>query len=339
MPPTRLQLEGPSLEALLGQIQHEHGESARIVQAEKVRSGGVAGFFTREHYQIDVELDEDNDTGPEDHPAPTSVLELAERVNRQQLGERAQPAPPAISTEGAAFSDMLARLQRDTALAYPTGPSSPELAMAARGGSGESEAVAVADVAAAADPAGLLSWLQSLPVAAPTVYAPGQVIAVAGEPLMALRVATALAEELGTDPDTVLVAAPDPRSLRLPSRRRLTDPADMAARRERWSRNQHGTIVVVSAPMVLRPEGWARAALAALAPTFTWGAVAATTKVADISAWAQRLGHVDALAVEGLDATMDPASILTADIAVGMVEGRRATPHLWAALLAERLPR
>jgi hypothetical protein len=135
----------------------------------------------------------------------------------------------------------------------------------------------------------------------------------------------------------VFFASPHSNTMKFPAARRLSKPADLAVRRARWAKRPHGTIVVVDGPLLLRPAGWAKSALSALAPTFTWGAVAATTKVGDVGAWAQRLGHIDALAVDGLEATMDPAAILTGDIPVGMVDGRRSSAQLWAAIITDRL--
>ena len=54
---TQLQLEGPELEPLLARVRNELGSRARIVHAEKIRSGGVAGFFAHERYELTVEVD------------------------------------------------------------------------------------------------------------------------------------------------------------------------------------------------------------------------------------------------------------------------------------------
>jgi hypothetical protein len=43
---------GPELGPLLRKVRDELGEDAAIVEANKVRSGGVAGFFTNEHYEV-----------------------------------------------------------------------------------------------------------------------------------------------------------------------------------------------------------------------------------------------------------------------------------------------
>ncbi|PPK94532.1 hypothetical protein CLV92_10734 [Kineococcus xinjiangensis] len=78
---THLLLEGSDLDALLAQAREEHGEGARIVRAERVRSGGVGGFFAKEHYQVTVEVPE-----PGEILAPLSA----------QAAEAARPAAPAV---------------------------------------------------------------------------------------------------------------------------------------------------------------------------------------------------------------------------------------------------
>lgn len=392
MLPQRRQLEGPDLEGLLEQVKAEYGDSARIVQAEKVRTGGLAGFFARERFHIDVEIDGSNGAAdrtsdaatdvvavpsPLPDAAPRTLLELVDRVSEQ---ERAAAGPPArervarVSTESPSFEAVLAALRREE-VADPTAepPADPtaEPPVEAVAGAAERPGAAVtapvtgpptaapraalalvrepdlglpAPVLAAAaeqpdDPyAVLLGWLRTVPTVPPPAYARGQIIAVAGELPAALRVAGVLAEELAADPGAVVVAVPSGDPVRgVPARRRVTDPAELAKRRVRWARRPDSTIVVVSAPLALRPAGWAAAALAAVAPTFTWGVAQATTKPDDVSAWSRRIGGVDALAVDNVEATGDPAAVLRGPIPVGMVDGRRSSPGLWAALLADRL--
>ena len=54
-----LLLEGSDLQELLTQVRETHGETARVVRAERIRSGGVAGFFSKERYEVTVEMDGD----------------------------------------------------------------------------------------------------------------------------------------------------------------------------------------------------------------------------------------------------------------------------------------
>jgi hypothetical protein len=48
---------GADLAALLEQVQSVHGEQASIIGVDRIRSGGVAGFFAREAYEVLVEPD------------------------------------------------------------------------------------------------------------------------------------------------------------------------------------------------------------------------------------------------------------------------------------------
>ena len=60
--PTLQAFDGDTLEAALARVAEEHGPGARITQAEKVRSGGLAGFFARyrrRHPGVEVHLVED----------------------------------------------------------------------------------------------------------------------------------------------------------------------------------------------------------------------------------------------------------------------------------------
>lgn len=49
------QFEGPVLEDLLERVRAEVGTDARIVAANRVRKGGIAGFFSRQAYEVVVE--------------------------------------------------------------------------------------------------------------------------------------------------------------------------------------------------------------------------------------------------------------------------------------------
>jgi hypothetical protein len=59
--PTRVLLEGPAIEPLLAQVRDEYGSRVRIISADKVRSGGVGGFFAKQHYELSVEVPDPNE--------------------------------------------------------------------------------------------------------------------------------------------------------------------------------------------------------------------------------------------------------------------------------------
>lgn len=66
---TRMLLEGSDIRALLQQVRDDHGPEARIVHAERVRAGGIGGFFAKQRYEVTVELDGSADLGPLDSEA------------------------------------------------------------------------------------------------------------------------------------------------------------------------------------------------------------------------------------------------------------------------------
>ena len=188
----------------------------------------------------------------------------------------------------------------------------------------------------------VFSWVQSRPAAPMIVSKPGQVVVVVGEMQTALGVADHLAASLRVGPSEVnLVVSPTTRpdvsATRLLSMvsagRLMTDVSDIAVRRSQWQYHPASTIVVVEAGMPPADPTWLREAVAALAPTFTWAVAQASTKVSDVTAWTEKIGQVDALALVNLTATADPAASLAGPIAVGMLDGRRASVTRWMAML------
>jgi hypothetical protein len=69
---TRVLLKGPAIEPLLAQVREEHGSGVRIVSADKVRSGGIGGFFAKQHYELFVEVPDTVEV-PDSVAAPKSV--------------------------------------------------------------------------------------------------------------------------------------------------------------------------------------------------------------------------------------------------------------------------
>ncbi|ROP44816.1 hypothetical protein [Pseudokineococcus lusitanus] len=68
---TTVVLEGDAIEPLLARVASEHGPGARVVRAEKVRVGGVAGFFAKERFELVVEVDDEDDAPAVPAPGPT----------------------------------------------------------------------------------------------------------------------------------------------------------------------------------------------------------------------------------------------------------------------------
>jgi hypothetical protein len=215
----------------------------------------------------------------------------------------------------------------------PTPPAVPRVDSAASRellALGVPESMLPADMSPGTAVAALLRSLR-LPSAPPLPDAPGALTVVFGERRAAARLAADVAGELHLDKRDVWIAEPGPEGR--PGR--LVTPADAAAERRTWTGGPN--VVSLTAPAGGRDLHWAAAMLDALEPTAVWGVVDADRKTEDVHAWAESLGGLDAVAVERLDATVSPASILRLGIPVARLEGQKATPALWAVLLAERI--
>jgi len=372
--PSQQRFEGPDLEALLDDVRARCGPDAAIVEANKVRKGGVGGFFARELFEVVVEGDE----GPSAGAAP-SILDLADAVQdgpaepelfdverRGDLDEPIPPTPQSVSSDGQAFADVLDRIARSTA-EPAADPRQPPVTPP------EEPFRAYADVAPVADraarrraparvdvdrralarlglpvplvrraPAGLdqLSTLLHLAEAFPRPRAlprtGGTVITLVGDRRgMAAAVAWAQ-EQLGLSPDR-LVLATRSESRVFPASRRVATPQEAAEQRSSLRRAAAPTLVVVDEPVGLRSTTWARHVVDALEPAAVWGVVDAQRKAEDVAAWAEWLGGLDAIALDGTEETASPAAVLATGVPVGLLDGRTATPARWAAILDERL--
>ncbi|WP_433298505.1 hypothetical protein ACQP2F_43640 [Actinoplanes sp. CA-030573] len=92
-------LEGPAIEPLLAQVRDEYGSGVRIISADKVRSGGVGGFFAKQHYELSVEVPDPNEDRndmakrtmtPDNGHTLERLLERAESQDR--IDEPVRPA-------------------------------------------------------------------------------------------------------------------------------------------------------------------------------------------------------------------------------------------------------
>jgi hypothetical protein len=341
-------------------VRNRWGDSVTILEANRLRRGGVAGFFARERYEVVVDDGEAEDVAGQ---LCDRLLGLADEVSddefstqlrgpesTEQLAEN-ERAVRGVSTTQPDFAHVLESIVRhveDTdanpaslaqvpVLAVPT-TSAPGLDREAlvRVGLPE-ELVRRLGFSLGADPSrGLLELLEHLPRPDRLPEGRGSVIAAVGDRAAALDLANQLAAELGLDADDVVLASATYRRRAVPAHRRIWDLERAEEQRRSWRRRLHPTIVAVESAPGRSPD-WARRVLDALEPTMVWGAVEATRKAEDLLSWSDQLGGVDALSVDRVDETLSPATVLRCGIPVGRLDGRPATPALWAALLTPRL--
>lgn len=401
--PSRRRFEGTDVEALLDEVHKELGPDAQIVEANKLRKGGLGGFFARETFEIVAEpgviptagdtsairmphadrtadeepaggapdgpalstesasfaeiLDrlardtiEDEDPDPDDPPAVVARPAVLRRNAADARGAYAQPEPVALAAQDArvhewpSLEDLEAR-DRDAAPAVPAAPAAPVVAAVPARSAGERSPLVRLGLPAALVPqpgsgrdvqVALARRLQALPTAPEIPTAPGSVIAIVGNGTESVRVARRLASELSVDPDDVVVAS-QANDEQLPPWLHVADAGSAAQRRRAWWRRGRLTLVAVDNTETTDDAVWTRGVLDAIEPTLAWGVVDATRKPEDVAAWADKLGALDAIALENIRATVSPAAILHVGIPVASIDGRRATPERWAQVLATRL--
>lgn len=91
MSATPQRFEGPSIEAVLARVRDELGQDAEIVEANRVRSGGIAGFFARETFEVRAVpasgAHASGGTGAD------GLLDLVERISAAESGPAADRHP------------------------------------------------------------------------------------------------------------------------------------------------------------------------------------------------------------------------------------------------------
>jgi hypothetical protein len=168
------------------------------------------------------------------------------------------------------------------------------------------------------------------------------VLVIAGELIHALPIARRLAEDLRLNPASILLAGSSTAGTGVPATRRITGPADARRRARRLHQDDVPHLVVIDAPVSgdSRPSdepGWVDEMCDAIGASAVWAVVDATRKTADTARHLRGMGEVDAIVVYGAEASADPATPLRLGPPVALIDGRPATAHAWAALLAERL--
>ncbi len=131
---TTLLLEGDDLEALLARARAEGGPHARIVRAEKLRHGGVMGFFAKEKFEVALEVpDEFRTPAPQEDPMsqPTPAPAVVAPAGDGALDRFTRRlAAAAEDPEVAAREGILGLAQRadavELAAARPAQPAVPD---------------------------------------------------------------------------------------------------------------------------------------------------------------------------------------------------------------------
>jgi hypothetical protein len=359
-------LDGPDLETLLGQVYSNYGEQARIVKAERVRTGGIGGFFSKERYEVAVEIEDvpvslgdrwamQVGTGPaeahgEDMPL---ALILAEAMNQSVATvELTSNRSPQLSTSGPAFAGVLESLA--TVLGSDAPASLPEVPAS-------TENLPPVVWTESAAPARWIEVASAQPVPSPTppplrpvvarietedeyLAKPprpprghGQVLAVVGEAAVAFNAGLVLASRMRIPSTRVLLASSEPVVPGLIASRRLVDATAARKRSVGLLSATAPSVVAIELPIgaIWDDEAvdWAMDMVRAVGAITVWAVVDATRKSTDLSRWLARLDSVDALVVHNAAATDGLLSVRQLGFPVAVIDDRLATTAVWRSML------
>ncbi|MGH1504206.1 MAG: hypothetical protein ACRBI6_11660 [Acidimicrobiales bacterium] len=136
MNPNHSRFSGPDLERLLDDVRAEFGDDVTIVEANKIRSGGVGGFFAKELFEIVVDVDASNPSLlPDDLDIVPADEEEAELLRSSDLLDASLDAA-AGSDLGPGFADLLRQelgrqwIEEATLVDEPTEAAPPAASMA-----------------------------------------------------------------------------------------------------------------------------------------------------------------------------------------------------------------
>ncbi|WP_028048027.1 hypothetical protein [Cellulomonas sp. URHE0023] len=373
----RLLLEGTDLAELMAHVQAEFGPGARVVRAERIRTGGVGGFFARERFELTVDVPEEpqgrpralrNPPRPKPVPAAPeadgidallaaadaydalpdgSTPETVESLDVMDDTDEVVPEPPdphpTVSTGGAAFAGILEQVRAMAGtpapadIEVPAPPVEDPLRASLRG-------IGIPEhMLDSSTPLTLPAVLARVPAAPALPRAAGSVVVVVGEQSDVDAVAMILTERLRLEPSATCAAGARTGGRARTGRVGVAKAAN-AAELATWLERVASSSQIGVVALAVGPEPTDRADAAALLRTCgaaqVWAVVDARTKTADATRWMADVGGpggIDAIAVRGLFDTTQPGTVLDLGVPVVWVDGIPATTVAWAAALGQAL--
>lgn len=350
--PSRQRYEGDSLEELLEKAKYELSADAVIVSANKIRTGGIAGFFAKERFEIVVE------GAPAQRPrtaalTPATLLDLAERVSDTEQSRVNDSEPLHVggseqSPFAAVFNRITDEIRLDTGdptldLTTEEAPQRNDEVITMLTALGLPKTLATASYVGSVSSdcdisTSLFTAMKRLPSPPRLPQFAGAILVAIGEREDALELGRVMATEVGLDPENIVLASSSYKGRAIPSARRINGTGVARELGNRWRHQGETRVIAIETSMSAADTMWAFHVLGALQPSAIWAAVKAGHKNEDVIAWADRLGGIDALALTSIEDTVSPAALLQTGIPVARLDGRPATAAWWTALLTEHIP-
>jgi len=185
--------------------------------------------------------------------------------------------------------------------------------------------------------AGVLSVLAARPSAPGIPDGPGEILVLAGDLNLGVHIGRHLLDQIGVPENHLLLAAESTAGTGLHSSRLISSREGAESRAEKLHNADQAWVVVMDTPVGGTDPLWVNEMCDAIGATAVWAIVDATRKTADTARHLRTLGEVEALVVHSVEITADPASVLGLDLPIYSLDGKAATPHVWAAMLCARI--
>ena len=303
-------LEGPDLHELLARVPQEYGTNATVVHAEQIRTGGIAGFFARQRFEIAVEVDVDEPVDAHltefiprsDIAACDAVLAVAGEADGPAFGLRQHPDRASATAPAVTAFASVHREVAHASLAVVRSTDEVEYPVAGRNGE---------------------RTAPRMPREA------GEILVLVGDAAPAYEAALQIARSSRLPATRVLVASPDEAVPRLPPSRRVTDVAHARLHATALAVGTAPAIVVVTAPIGLinDPGGraWVADIIDAVGAADVWAVVDATRNTRVLHRWLRSLGPISALVAHEVAVADLPLRVHDLGFPVAFLDGSPTT--------------
>lgn len=360
--------EGRNIEQLLATIRRQYGEAADVLYTDRVRRGGVCGFFAREVHRVVYRLDGDGladgglaDGGADEAAAPSIPVDelpaLTELLGAVDTIEQAANSPVldrSVTDQyakddpagGADFARVLqalaAQSEQDDSPPPPTLTPPPQRSAPPPARTRVEMLMQLRDVGVPVlvNPSGdadsiyqaVGDILGELPPAPTPPRGAGEILVLVGELAPALRAARSVVSSLRVEADAIRVAGAPPELGGYLSFGGCRGAARLGA--ELRGADGPSVVVIATDAGECDPnDPWPREMLQALRATAVWAVIDATRKTEDARAQLGRLGTVDALAVHSAQLSASPATVWDLDLPIALLDSRPASAAAWSGLL------
>jgi len=353
---TSMLFEGEDLEVVLEEAQRCLGDAMQIENANRVRRGGILGFFAKEWFEVwasppkatgndatEPAVHKDRESGATFDAAfgravDDAILRSAHEDAIDEFFElkrsSEQPRQPSASGATLARRSTAVRAASESRAVSPINEATSALVALEDPRRGNS-VFAKSPKQESGLLWDMLAELDRLPAPLPVNASTG-IVAFVGDPRHARAVADSVGTNSGLWRGDVTVLSRERSLPGLPSWLLVNSIDEAADRLERWLSRGSSTPLIIDQPIDSGDRSWTADALSRLHVGQTRLVAEAWRLPSDVDHLISRIGPIDAIDLVEVKGTLEPLAMLDLGIPIATTEGRTATADLLAAIWLER---